>query len=229
MKKQEIKTLKEKTEMANNELKKQEKFLKSKYFDLFDLKLHDIAYMTESEKEKNGLENLTDENYNIIFQNFCDISAMDLTDFCMQVIGYSEDKLLTQFARTSRLYLNCEFDINYHNDHFFDTVNSILENIGFFWNDFYEYILNEECLLDFEIIKNSIGKNDVTYDDMIEALDCIILEYSNYVQEETKDQVRLFDYIENFKNNQVENFVYYAKNELKQKEIKKILDNLLKQ
>ena len=192
-----------KLELANEQIAKVVDFLKEneEKWGYTDLKLHDVS-MYDFEKDfPLCCENDTNNEYGY-FDDFCNLQYNMFIEDLAQNFNIDFDKIRKQLGRTSSFYLQ-DFVITYGN-HKIDYTDTLIE----LWNNINgSYGMN---LLDFEEEKLIVIDDTDGYEDELEEeLNYFINEFYNDVIKYTKDTIVVWDYIESFKENQVEYFKDY--------------------
>lgn len=208
-----------KLEKANGELKRVLDFIEENIdaFSPMDLKLHEASFYDYSEDfplcaEKKDL-----------FYDFCELEYETFTEWCKEeCIDF--DKMIHHIGRTSSFYLHNLIDKNM--DY---VLYNIINEYGCWW--YCEYFSIENGI----IVDTDIEDYE---DETIEALEYIVYElYDDFVNG-CADMLKVYSYIKDFKDNQVDNFKLYlediesclladlkAEEEAKEKS-KKICDNI---
>lgn len=205
-------------EKANGELKKVLDFIEKNIdaFSPMDLKLHEASFYDYSKDfplcaEKKDL-----------FYNFCDIEYRMFEEWCKEE-GIDFDKMINNIGRTSSFYLHKFNDSNM--DY---VLYNIINEYGCWW--YCEYFSIENGI----IVDADIADYE---DETIEAIEYLANElYDDFVNG-CDDMLKVYSYIKDFKDNQVDNFKLYLEDEsylladLKDEEeakekSKKICDNI---
>ena len=191
-------------EKLNRQFKKLQKHTQG--LNYTDLKLHDVAfYVGDDEKLLND------------FANFCECEY-DYFQYWLE-----ENMLQTEYiGRTSSFYFYgghsesnfYDFDIYDMKDdeNIFDTLGfgfeSELETL-FNSNDFYQAYYNLENDLNYDLLDcDDLDDLETGLEDTIEELE----EYLQAYYKEIKDVKRAYKWLENYKDNQVENFKDFVEN-----------------
>ena len=180
---------------ANENLKRAIEVIKNNQaaFESMDLKLHDTSYYSWREAETDFPE--IEEDMNDLFYDFCDVSYMFLEEDFKEN-GYEWEKR-QYIGRTSSFYLSGYQIRGYRTEtgDIDDILYSIIEQVGY---------------PDIPDIENG----QIVIDDYIEG--CIAnIEYigsEEFIQDFNKEIsgiLKMYEYIKDFKDNQVEYFKEY--------------------
>lgn len=183
-------------EKANRELKKVIDFLKENKsaFDYMDLKCHDVSYYCWKDMEKDFPLCYACAEDNDYFSWFCEAEYDCFIEWCKEN-NIDFNKMRCQLGRTSSFYLQDFTDTNI--DY---TLENLYEKVSNYCGFAYVYIDGGNILRDdFEEYK----------DETIEELEYIADEFYNDVISYCKDILKVYDYINSFKENQVEIFKEY--------------------
>lgn len=211
--------MKNKILLANKEIEKVVNFLKEniKAFNYMNLKLHDVSYYCYREMEKDFPlleEEVGEYNY---FYLFCeqeyDFFEEDLKenfkiDFC---------KMRHQLGRTSSFYLHDQktIDITVNGFNFDNTIHNLIYN--FYSSSVYlEDYFKKDGTIDIDKVSTDDFKE---YEEVItDELDYIIKELYKDFNTYVEDIITVYNYIKDFKDNQVETFKEFLKYHQEQKE-----------
>lgn len=182
-------------EKANAELKKVVDFINEndEMFDMMDLKLHDISYYCWKDMEKDFPLTYA-ENKNI-FYDFCDYAYEWFKMWCED--NYIDfDGMIEHVGRTSKFYLH-----KWHDKNIDYMLYTIIEKIGLWYATSY-----------FNIEDGVIISTDYEdfADETLESLEYIAEEFYDDFMKATEDMVKVYDYIKDFKDSQVEYFKEYC-------------------
>lgn len=173
-----------------------------------DLKLYDLSYGLYDNEE---YKNLTDKEKNNLFNIFCDDSYRVFDEWIQEEKLYIDFKYI---GHTSTFFVIPKRGIDYND--IYDFANSDLIGKIFLLLD--EYINNELCMYYglssfFEIEKNQIVNIDSYLFDFLRdyniTLDECIKDFKQFIIDYFEDVKKVYDYIDDFKNNQCEYFNEY--------------------
>lgn len=185
---------------AQNEVKKVVNFIKTnqKAFDYMDLKCHDISWYMYKEMENDFplCHNEIQTNNADYFSWFCETEYNFFIEWCNEN-NYDFQKMYRQLGRTSSFYLH---DLG---DDVDDMLYSLLDDNAYFWYSDYIYFNNGEL----SAISEEESQEEVLnylandfYDDCIKSLDDIIQVY-NYIKDFKENQVEIFkSFLENYED-----------------------------
>ena len=192
--------------LANKELKKVCDLLKStesKWNEYIDLKLH-YAYCANVDFELNGATVTFDnENVNRLFETFCEEEFEYFTDWCKEN-DIDFKKLRDNVGRTSSFYLDTLH--NNYKDKYLIAFNEIFDET---FDDIYK--------LEIEEVEGELYLVDIEDDecDYIEDYVNEVLDFVDDIYDEVKRRIdkieKVYDYIAEFKENQVENFKNFVR------------------
>lgn len=205
-------------EKANAVLKRIVEDLKSDCFKSMNLKLHDISYYCYKNME-NDFPLCSENNDNFdFFDAFCAFQYDDFMEWCKEhYIDF--DKMRYYIGRTSSFYLHKWYDNNI--DYMlYDILNDI------------DYTLADYFTLDNGVI---VDTDIADYpNETIEVLEYVINDFENDYNKLVEDIKLVYNYIADFKDNQVEifkEFLEYYEDDFKEQneiEAKKIDNDLNK-
>lgn len=188
---------------ASSEMKKVVSFIKENksMFDYMDLKCHDVSYYCYKDMEKDFP--LCYESNNDYFGWFCDEEYDYFLEWCNDN-NIDFNKMYHQLGRTSSFYLQ-----DWHDTNIDFMLYNIITEIG------YSYSGNYFTLTDGVITSTDYD----TYEDAtLEDLDYIATEFYNDFMKAIEDIQKVYNYIKDFKENQVEifkEFLEYYEGEIK--------------
>ena len=216
------KELLELVERANKEIEKTAKYLNDnkECFNSLNLKLYDICYYCGSEEMKKDFplayKQYEKQKYNDydFFSMFCDTEYDFFKEDLMESFNIDVDEMIHYINRTSMFYLHSNNIISVDGYGEIDT-DEIMRNI---LEEFYN------CSDSWIIVDNKIDINLIKDigEDSIEDLEYIIEDLYDAVVDYCKDIIFVYNYINDFKKNQVENFKMYL--EYKEEELQYKLD-----
>lgn len=199
------KELLEKINLANKEIKKVISFIEENElaFGYMDLKLHDASYYFYSQMEKDfPLLKHSDDRHSY-FNNICN----DEYNFCVEDLDNNYDinfdEMHHQLGRTSSFYLHDKrvINITVNGLKYKDTIYNLIDN---YYGGELEFLDN--CMIDIEQTIELLD-NEYWYEEDVEnELDYIINELYGDLLDYSKDIFTTYNYIKEFKDNQVEIF-----------------------
>lgn len=192
-----------KIEEANKVLKKLKDYIEehNDMFGYMDLKLHDVSFYCYKDLE-NDFPLVAERGGDNIFYDFCEEEYDNFTNCWCDWEGIDFEKMRRFLGRTSKFYLT-EWD----ND---DTVDTIIQNIvdkyAVWYSNIFigvdcKYYLDENCIID-----------DDAKEDIEEELDFIINDLWKDFHSDIEDVEKVYKYITDFKENQVEYFKEWLQN-----------------
>lgn len=194
--------LKNKINQLNKEIKKIYKHIEENedIFGYMDLKLYDASYYIYSDMEKD-YPDLKNDKINI----FNDFTELNFNMFIEDLkINYCIDfnNMIDSIGRSSSFYL-------YKDIGYIDKNMGVIEELSYKYYGIpllfdYDYIYNDYFL---EYNENMI--ND--YYDLIIDLNDLIEDIYIYFKKDIKDIKTVYNYIKDFKNNQIEYFKEFIK------------------
>ncbi len=211
-----MKNFKSLIKQANKEVEKVVSYLQENQnaFKSTNLKLHDIAYNPTLQNKYN----LSDSEYQEFFNEFCDI----------EYTWYKDERNYLRLTNkhnyigsTSNFYLYdtdiIQLEINENIDLQNTIINMVLTLIS--GSSDIDYIVNENGLINIDLVaKYCIGldnsyKNECI-EDMKNDLEWISEKFLEYVKDEVEDIIKDYEYIQDFKNNQIEIFDNYIQDRI---------------
>lgn len=194
---------------ANKQLKKVMRFLQEneKVFSMMDLKLHDVSYycFTDFTKDFPTLYKESQEMYyDDIFSSFCNYEYDCMIEyFGENDIAYNPEYI----GRTSKFYLSKYVSISCRCPYSIDFQQSIYDLL-------YENGYTCDCMPD--ITENGlIDITDKYINDCYTNIDYIASgDFFKDVKKQLSDCIKAYEYIADFKNNQVEYFKDFCNNEM---------------
>lgn len=198
--------LKQKIEKANEQIKRLKEWYKERQycFELMDLKLHDCSFYAYDKIEEEFL--LCGENSADYFYDFCqqsyDVFINELTQE-----GINFNKMVHHLGRTSSFWL-----------HDRNTFQMTGRGYEIDWHDTMCDIGNEAdyaCIgyLSYDDYGMVIGIDEEYPEESDIELNWLIEDMYTYITNEFEDVVYVGEKIKDFKDNQVEYFMEYLKNE----------------
>ena len=177
---------------------------KNGYLDYTNLKLYDAFYYLwkDAETDFPVLFNMG-YNFDAAFYNMCDNMY---SNFEMMLEEYDLDfeSNISRIGRTSSFYTH-----KYGTNNLNDVLNNVLNDLFFINCDEIEYDNDYKLVL----YADSAFLNEYTKNEVIAELKYIINDMMSDCIDIFKDGIALKDIINNFKNNQVEYFKEYLKDE----------------
>lgn len=198
----------------------EEFFNKDVFTEYTNLKLHDICYNFKAEEyvRKEILERMNDDIWTDLFNKFCDLEFDDLNEIlCEMEFGKPFRDCICSVGRTSSFYVvvNETFEID---DDYLDTIDNVVSYYavnGFEIDDY----LNDKNRFDVSAVRNYFLNYEYReyieeeVSGLIEVIDYIIEDMKRDILKDTEDTIKLWDYIDSFKNNQREYFSAFLENE----------------
>lgn len=182
-------------------------------FDMMDLKLHDASSYEYREMEENYphvAAMYKDDPEDSAFYEFCE-STYDQFKKWLEEEGIDLKALQHQVGRTSKFYLHDEGNgicLNRH-DYSIDVENSmecLLDNYGYAYQDMR---FDKDGHLDPEYVLQQDNENDF----MENLLYIASGDFTKEVKSEYADTIKVFEYIKDTKENQVEYFKQWLEGE----------------
>lgn len=176
------------------------KTTEEKWNNYIDLKLHDIGYGDcDCDFSLNGAMVVFNEDYlSDMFYTFCDIEYDNLIEEC-KLSGIDFDELRDNVGRTSSFFLG-----KLHNTYEDKYIVALAEAVDEF----------NVSMLSFKMIDGKIrfeAEDGYDIDDVLnEMLGLVECLYSE-LKDKLDDIVGVYDYIKEFKDNQVDNFREFVK------------------
>lgn len=188
-----------------------------------NFKLHDLSFYLYNDKNNNLDAKVKDELFSEFtfweFERFLDIFNNDIK---LQQIGRTSSNFITSgyFSENWLDLLPENRQGIYSNTTLYDIIDRIdYIDLGLYIIDYLEYFLNRDgSVRDLkDIVKdfNTIEIANETIDELLEVLEqeYLMSDYTyNNIKAELDTLIEVWDYIENFKNNQVEFFIEFKKN-----------------
>lgn len=211
----------EKLVEANKVLDWAKEFFEQDVFTEYtNLKLYDISsnFKAEEYVRKETIKRMNDAVWNEMFHWFCDNEFDGLDEFCEMEFGKPFRDCIRSISRTSSFYVRVGETFGVC-DNYLDSIN---EAICYYVTGEYDIkdFLNNENHFDVNAIRDyfiSYGNWKVPDGDVygiIEVVDYIIEEMKKDVIRDTADMIKLWNYIDDFKENQCEYFAEYLENML---------------
>lgn len=173
-----------------------------KWNEYMDLKLHDCAIIDDLEIKEKGLEITINNVYETFFDNFCRDSYDDFLYDC-NMEGINFDVLRDFVGRTSSFYLGKLYDSKTYMGVLQEFSSAVgLSSLQFKYdNNTKTYIIQFED-------ENNISETEV--EEMLRITKCVYSE----IEDALADIITVYDRIKNFKDNQVEYYKNYIRNEV---------------
>ena len=195
-----------KVEKANKVLKKLKDYIEehNDMFGYMDLKLHDVSFYCYRDLE-NDFPLVVERGGDNIFYDFCEEEYNNFDCWC-DYEGIDFEKMRRFLGRTSKFYLT-EWD---NDDTIRNIINQIIEKYSYYnpyyYDDIYvnsdcQYLIDEHCILD-----------DDAKDIIERDLDFIINDLWKDFHSDIEGVEKVYKYITDFKENQVENFKEWLQN-----------------
>lgn len=187
-----------KLELANEQIRKVIGYLKQneKYMDYMDLKLHDVSFYDFETDFPLCFKNDTNDEYSY-FYLFCEDNYNMFVEDLAENFNINFEKMKVQLGRTSSFYLQNFYDKN---------IDCLLENLSY-----------DDACMNFTEFENGkikpYGEYTEEDEEVQEELDYFIDDFYNSVVKRFKDIIIVYDYIEDFKKNQVEYFKEYLQSQ----------------
>lgn len=187
--------------LVNNELQKVVRMLEEnneKWNESTNLKLY-YACTEDINFELNGANVVfSNERQSEWFDDFCDIEYQCFMDWCSEE-GIDFEKTIDRIGRTSSFYLS-----KYHSNNILDVLYDVCD---------INYMTFNLKMQDGLVVIDDNFEFDVT--DSLDELTAELLDMVNDIYDNAmynlEDTFKLYDYISNFKENQVENFKDFVK------------------
>lgn len=187
--------------LVNNELQKVVRMLEEnneKWNESTNLKLY-YACTENINFELNGANVVfSNERQSEWFDDFCDIEYQCFMDWCSEE-GIDFEKTIDRIGRTSSFYLS-----KYHSNNILDVLYDVCD---------INYMTFNLKMQDGLVVIDDYFEFDVT--DSLDELTAELLDMVNDIYDNAmynlEDTFKLYDYISNFKENQVENFKDFVK------------------
>lgn len=194
-----------KIKRANKQLKKVMRFLQEneKAFSMLDLKLHDVSYYCYSHMFADFPE-LYENDQDSYFYDFCECEYDCMIEYFEENdIAYNPEYI----GRTSSFYLSKYISFSCRCPYGIDFQQSIYDLL-------YENGYTCDCMP--EITENGlIDTTDEYIKDCYENIDYIASgDFFKDVKKQLSDCIKAYEYIADFKNNQVEYFKDFCDNEM---------------
>lgn len=181
--------------LANRELNKSVNLLlehEDKWNDTLDLKLHDACCASIDFELNNAMVTFSSEEQSDWFSFFCEIEFDNFKDWLAEE-GINSN-IMEYVGRTSQFYLG-----SLHSSNLLDTLAAAsyeyMDNNLLITENQDGVFINKECLEYFDDIE-----------DFVNALLSFTEAVYKEVEESLKDIIKVYDYITDFKKNQVEYF-----------------------
>ncbi len=187
--------------LLEKELDKCFKLLKKteeKWNSFMDLKLHDASYGVDLSFELNGA-NVSFDNYSEWFTDFCEISYDNLIEDCRQLYNTDFDELREEVGRTSSFYLG-----SLHNNADCHYIVALAEASCTFTSSDIEFKEDEKGI---HIVEDD--RSDI--EDFVNSMLELVEDMYEELEEKITEITNVYDYIYSFKENQVENFKEFVK------------------
>lgn len=179
---------------ANKGLSKVVEYIKQnkEMFDYMDLKLHDVSYYYYTEMEKDFP--LTYESDKDIFYTFCEDSYDTMVEMLNEAHFIDFDKMRHQVGRTSKFYLH-----NWYDKDIDFMLYNILSDISVWW--YTDYI---------NIYNGVVSADENEEKEAIEPLEYLATDFYKDFMDAIEDIKIVYNYIKDFKDNQVGYFKDYV-------------------
>lgn len=205
---------------ANKVLDWAEEFFKQDVFtDYTDLKLHNISSSFKAEEyvKEEILERMNDTIWADVFNWFCDLSYDNLDEDCKADFGKPFRDCISHIGRTSSFYIRVgeTFEIC---DDYLDTINNVISYYAVSEFEIDDY-LNNENHFDVDMVRNYFLNYEYRQyieeevSGFIDVVDYIIEEMERDILKDTADMIKLWNYIDDFKENQCKYFASFLENE----------------
>lgn len=188
--------------LLEKELDKCFKLLKEteeKWNNFMDLKLHDASYGVDLSFELNGAK-VSFDNYSEWFSDFCEISYDSLIEDCRQLLNTDFNELREEVGRTSSFYLGSL----HNNDREYHYIVALAEASRTFTSSDIEFKEDEKGI---HIVEDD--RDDI--EDFVNSMLELVEDMYKELEEKITEIVSVYDYIHDFKENQVENFKEFVK------------------
>lgn len=175
--------------------------------------MYDVCYYGEEVLNRYGID---EDVYQVLFETFCEIEMLNLEDAVLETCGKNRNyqDLLTWIGCTSSFYINP----------WFNTYGGTVEEFVFdYLEDYFNYAFDYLVLKDGNIVSTLTGVHDddfneyFTLDNYMDQLEEEVDTLTSLIDDiercgtvvdknDFKDCVFLYNYLKNFKENQVEIF-----------------------
>lgn len=179
----------------------------NKWNGYMDLKLHDIGYGdADCDFELNEAEiHFTEDYLESCFTDFCNISYDEFIEWCKEE-GIDFNELKDDVGRTSSFYLG-----RLHNNDISKYIEALAEAVDDFNMSSLVFRMEDDKIRPIlEINENDDDIEDIV-NEMLSLSECL---YDN-LKHKLDDIVKVYDYIHDFKENQVESFKDFVQEEWK--------------
>lgn len=173
-----------------------------KWNEYMDLKLHDCASINNVEIEENGLNITVNNVYETFFDTFCEVSYQQFLDDCsMEGIVFND--LRDNVGRTSSFYLGKLHDSKTYISVLQEFSSAVgLSSLQFKYdNNTHTYMIQFED-------ENNISEAEV--EEMLLIAKCVYSE----IEDALADIITIYNLIKDFKNNQIEIYKDFIRNEV---------------
>lgn len=193
--------------LLQKELDKCFKLLKdneNKWNEYMDLKLHDIVcYGNECDFDLHGAHiSFTEETLNEMFELFCENEYDAFIEWCKEN-NIDFDELRDNVGRTSSFYLG-----KLHNN-YADKYTVALAEASYEFNVSNLEFNGDENGIHF--IDNDLSGYEEDIEDTVNGMLALIETMYDDLKDKLDDIIKVYNYIKNFKKNQVESFKEYVK------------------
>lgn len=210
--------MKELVAKANEQIKRLKAWYEEhrKAFDSMNLKLYDVSYYCCKEMEKDFplcYANDSDGNYceYSYFYMFCEQEYDSMVEFLAEEHNIQFKDFHHSVGRTSSFYLHNQniFQFESFQLNWFWTMNQILNELYVtYYSNYTEF--NKDGSVNFEKLIQDIEKysmdKDMSYERLKNELEWLATEMYDEVVKYFDDMLTVYDYISDFKENQVKNF-----------------------
>lgn len=178
-------------------------------FSMMDLKLHNACYYAFDEM-KNDFP-FCNENNMFHFYEFCEQSYDTFIEYLSEE-GIDFNKTIHRVGMTSKFYLT-------------EIEDSYADNIML---DLMDYFFNDEDIIYLNILNGHITYNKEYGDDSVNDLEYFVEYFMEFVDGFLNDAYKIYNYIKDFKENQIEYFkdwlvfhedIYEEEDKLRKEEI----------
>ena len=216
--------LRELTQKANEQIQRIKDWYEehSKAFDYMDLKLHDVSYYCYSKMEKEFplcYENDRHDEYSY-FYRFCESEYDSMVEDLKENFKINFKDFHHQLGRTSSFYLHDEniFQFERFRINWYWTMNQIVSEIyGSHYGCYTAFDKNGSVDLEKSLESCEEYMDDTSaYEYLNDEIEWIATEMYNDVLKKFEDMLFVYNYIKDFKENQVEIFkewISYYENE----------------
>lgn len=192
-------------ELCEKEIERTKTLLKDneeKWNEYMDLKLHDCAVIDDLEIEKKGVKVTVNNVYETFFDTFCEVSYQQFLDDCsMEGIVFND--LRDNVGRTSKFYLG-----NLHDSTTYMGVLQEFSSVVVLSSLQFKYDNNTKTyIIQFED-ENNISETEV--EEMLLITKCVYSE----IEDALADIITVYNFIKDFKDNQVEIYKDFIRNEV---------------